>query len=425
MRIQHLLDATIGNTAPAANDCLASLTRWTNCLLAGQLDRRLSPWLCGAPLTALLKPSGGVRPIAVGETLRRLTSRLCCTAARPSLPNLFLPSGQVGVGINSGLEAAIHTLRLFLKRHGGDEDLCCLKLDMHNAFNECHRSAFLHRLRRDLPEIVAWVQWCYSSAAELHFGVHRILSTAGVQQGDPLGPLLFSLTLLELLDAIGPVEGLSLQLWYLDDGTVVGTRAAVRRFLELLLEKGPQFGLFVNLEKTELFWPSGDQLYPDFPVTIRRINASSDGVTLLGSPTWGPDEFFRNFVRQHINKVLESQARLMDLENPQVALHLLRSCLGLCKLNHLQCTVPTSIVSDLWRHFDDGLRHSLGSITQSSISDAAWQQASLPVRYGGLGLRTALPSAPAAFLGICNASRLLCEGFLASDALHSPATPEL
>ena len=212
MRIQHLLDATIGNTAPAANDCLASLTRWTNCLLAGQLDRRLSPWLCGAPLTALLKPSGGVRPIAVGETLRRLTSRLCCTAARPSLPNLFLRSGQVGVGINSGLEAAIHTLRLFLKRHGGDDDLCCLKLDMHNAFNECHRSAFLHRIRRDLPEIVAWVQWCYSSAAELHFGVHRILSTAGVQQGDPLGPLLFSLTLLELLDAIGPVEGLSSQL---------------------------------------------------------------------------------------------------------------------------------------------------------------------------------------------------------------------
>ena len=69
-----------------------------------------------------------------------------------------------------------------------------------------------------MPDLVPWVQWCGTSAGELRFGSHRILSTAGVQQGDPLGLLLFSLVILQLLDDIGPLSGMQLNLWYLDDG---------------------------------------------------------------------------------------------------------------------------------------------------------------------------------------------------------------
>ena len=103
LRAQHLLDAITGTTAPAARDCLASLTCLMNHLLSGKAPSCLAPWLCGAPLTALLKKGGGFRPIAVGEVLRRLASRLCCFAVRPSLPGVFLPYGQVGVGIPGGL----------------------------------------------------------------------------------------------------------------------------------------------------------------------------------------------------------------------------------------------------------------------------------------------------------------------------------
>ena len=35
------------------------------------------------------------------------------------------------------------------------------------------------------------VKWCYSQPAELRFGSRRIMASSGVQQGDPLGPLLF------------------------------------------------------------------------------------------------------------------------------------------------------------------------------------------------------------------------------------------
>jgi len=83
---QHLLDAISGTTAPAAWDCLASLTCLMNYLLSGKAPSCLVPWLCGAPLMALLKKEGGIFPIAVSEVLQCIASRLCCLAVRPSLP---------------------------------------------------------------------------------------------------------------------------------------------------------------------------------------------------------------------------------------------------------------------------------------------------------------------------------------------------
>ena len=115
LRSQHVIDAIIGNATPSAQDCLESLTRWINFALSGKMDRLISSWLSGAPLTALFKKhdGGSVRPIAVGEVLRRLVSRICCAAVKSKLPDIFLPYGQVGVGIRGGLEAAVHSLSSF------------------------------------------------------------------------------------------------------------------------------------------------------------------------------------------------------------------------------------------------------------------------------------------------------------------------
>ena len=70
--------------------------------LSGSLNSPIAPWLIEAPLAALCKKNGDYRPTAVGEVLRHSASHICCVAAKSCLPDLFLPYGEVGVGIRGG-----------------------------------------------------------------------------------------------------------------------------------------------------------------------------------------------------------------------------------------------------------------------------------------------------------------------------------
>ena len=98
-------------------------------------------------------------------------------------------------------------------------------------------------------------------------GANVLSSSFGTQQGDPLGPLLFALALRRATAALRErCPDLDLNAWYLDDGTLVGPRNSLVRALEFLGGPDAQaLGLQLNLAKCELWWPSGDQAFPDFP----------------------------------------------------------------------------------------------------------------------------------------------------------------
>ena len=71
-----------------------------------------------------------------------------------------------------------------------------------------------------------------------------------VQQGDPLGPLLFSLALQRCAETarrslreLAQDAGLDLVFFYLDDGCVAGDRQAVARFLHLVVAELAAVGL--------------------------------------------------------------------------------------------------------------------------------------------------------------------------------------
>ena len=112
---------------------------------------------------------------------------------------------------------------------------------MKNAFNECSRTAFLDSVSKDFPKISRLVYWCYSQPAELRFGHRCILGSTGVQQGHPLGPLLFSLVLLQFLDSPSVRDSYLLNLWYLDDGTFIGSRSSLLALLSCFAQSGPNF----------------------------------------------------------------------------------------------------------------------------------------------------------------------------------------
>ncbi|GJZ62446.1 putative reverse transcriptase domain-containing protein [Tanacetum coccineum] len=89
-----------------------------------------------------------------------------------------------------------------------------------------------------------------------YVGDDYIWSTTGVQQGDPLGPLLFALVLHPLVHRIRDCCQLLFHAWYLDDGTIIGDTKEVAKAIDIIRAEGPRLGLELNIKKTKVFWPS-------------------------------------------------------------------------------------------------------------------------------------------------------------------------
>ena len=91
------------------------------------------------------------------------------------------------------MEAAVHAIRQYL--HQLPSDHAMVKLDFKNAFNTLRRDSMLEALSNNIPELFAFVSSAYATSSWLQYENFDIQSNEGIQQGDPLGPLLFSLTL--------------------------------------------------------------------------------------------------------------------------------------------------------------------------------------------------------------------------------------
>ena len=102
-------------TAPAGQQLLTRLTDFTNTVLSGHVPKIVRPVFCGASLCALSKKDGGIRPIAVGCTLRLLVAKAACSAVRDRVTERLAPL-QLGFGVKQGAEAAVHAARSLLHK---------------------------------------------------------------------------------------------------------------------------------------------------------------------------------------------------------------------------------------------------------------------------------------------------------------------
>jgi hypothetical protein len=170
LRPQHLKDMTSPYTGIIGQKLLSILVQFSNLCLAGCVPVEVRPVLYGASLCALAKKSGGVRPIAVGSTVRRLVAKAACRSVKV----IKLAPKQLGFGVCFGAEAAAHAARSFLSNLERGQAL--LKIDFSNAFNTLRRDQMLYMVRNELLELYPFIYSCYSDQSFLRFGQYTLTS---------------------------------------------------------------------------------------------------------------------------------------------------------------------------------------------------------------------------------------------------------
>lgn len=267
-----------------------------NILLAGKAPSPLAPILVSAPVVAVIKADSSIRPIAVGETLRRLVSKLAMRHALTVTSTILAPF-QYGVGVHCGAEAMLMGVNRLISDPKCGQSLTFLKVDFINAFNTIKRQTFIQATKVHIPAIAHWVQFCYGQPALLFSGTDILTASTGVQQGDPIGPLLFSLALHPLLkDLSNTLPPHSRILAYLDDQLIStnSPRNAVKA-LKWLHEVGPQYGLHVSPSKS-MIWCLRPPLVPIVIPPHLGYYCSESGFDLLGGcvsrdPTLPPGRY--------------------------------------------------------------------------------------------------------------------------------------
>ena len=321
LRPQHLVDAL---NSEARTQILTQITKTVRFLAEAPIV--FAPFLSGASLTALDKTKDDVfdvRPIASGEVLRRIVAKCLCATQKASAGKYFVAGGQFGVACEAGMERVIYHTRSVVQRETCGQaavepeqeglvlehehmentpklDFVILKVDLKNAFNRVSRYHILRLVKLKFPALARWVTWTYGNDDPfLWFRGGMLHSQEGVQQGDPLGPLLFSMVIQQLVDAIRVAcPRLALNCWYLDDGVLAGKAADVLKALHIIQTLGPDLGMDLNLKKNELvkFDHTDDDFPPECMHFYRNFN-------LLGSPIGDEDyctKYITNYVKERV-----------------------------------------------------------------------------------------------------------------------------
>ena len=202
---------------------LEALVPVVNALHAATLSAECHSFFFGGTLLALPKKPSGIRPIGCGDVLRRLLAKALCIKHKAALGQLLLGHHQFGVGVPFGAEVVCHTFRRIFAV--GDTSVVAIKIDLRNAFNCLSRKALLAAVGANFPALTQYSIQAYGRYSSLFCASNtRIESRSGVQQGDPLGPALFSIAIASALEGTqrAPAEA-----WYLDDGVLAGTKDQV------------------------------------------------------------------------------------------------------------------------------------------------------------------------------------------------------
>jgi len=242
---QHIKDMVGG---VSSTSFLERLQDFINLILGGGVPEKVPPYFFGAKLHALRKKDFGLRPIAVGLTMHRLPSKVENRWATECSMSLLFPR-HLGVRVQGGAECVVHAARAYLDSKSPWHALA--KLDDSNAFNSICRDASFEAVSRQIPDLLPYVLSAYIVSTILHFGELTIASSEGVQQGDPIVPLLFSLFSLAMATTLALLQ-CDFMAGHLDDVTLGGSVVSLASEVISYSRESSKIGLELNISKCEI-----------------------------------------------------------------------------------------------------------------------------------------------------------------------------
>ena len=360
------------------------VARMARRLCTEEIPHQVINLLFDARLVALRKEDDGVRPIGIGETLRRIVGK---SVAKVTGKDVQLAGGllQTCTGLEAGIEAAIHAMARTWEDEGCE---AVLLVDAENAFNSLNRAAALHNTSRRCPSLHRYLQNSYQEPAKLHLGDGSfILSKEGVTQGDNEAMAIYAISTRGLQDDLRTAEPDVTQVWFADDNSGGGKIVRLKGYWDALKDIGPSYGYNPKASKSYLIVK--DEMMRERAEEIfagEGVQITVDGERHIGAAL-GSADFKTQYVIKKVDKWIQDVEELATIaeEEPQCALSAFNSGLSQ-RWSFLQRTVAG--ISELFNPLEDAIRQRLiPALIGRQVSELERRMLALPYRHGGLGMR--------------------------------------
>ena len=323
-----------------------------------------------------------------------------------------------GFNGRAGTDALVHLVQFLLEEN---HERVLFSVDGVGAFDHVCRARFFEELRDTpaLTDLLPFVGQWYGAPTQYRWfdaegNVHDVTQGDGGEQGDALMPALFCLALRRALREIQEhLPPGALAVAYLDDIYVVCLRdhthhcyTVVRDILERTCH------IDVNLGKLAA-WGAG---VGEAPPRVTELGANvwrgnlpehEQGLRVLGTPVGS-----ETYILEACREVVNDEAQLLEQIPKLASLHAGWLILYFCvvpRINHLLRTLPPQNATAIAQHHDTGVtdlfRQLFGIPSEvqfdngvhSTTYNTVIQQAVLPQRLAGCGLRSSERTAFAAF----------------------------
>ena len=327
-----------------------------------------------------LSKNPGVRPIGIGEVLRRIIGKAVMRVVSMDVLQAVGPI-QLCAGHLAGCEAAVHAMKSIFEE---DETEAILLVDAANAFNNLNRSVALRNIHSMCPPLAKILTNCYRNSSMMFVQGETLLSCEGTTQGDPLAMAMFALASVPLIKKI-ETEGAQ-QAWFADDASAGGRLKALKLWWDRLLTLGPMYGYFPNALKTSLVVKKefAEEAAAVFQHTNVEINTI--GKRYLGGAI-GDDLFVEEFIKAKVAEWVGEVDQLSVFAKSQPHASFAAFTHGLVSQWIYLCRVveiPEQLLQPLERAIQQRFLPALTG--QSPLNNEVRRLVALPPRLGGMGI---------------------------------------